>query len=90
MATANLIKASAQSVPPSRVTDAVHTLVSVNNIDQSVFKTSDRAIASKYWDSVFLQNSVGDDLYDAIASISGSSVATRETVRTKQYYIIIC
>ena len=48
------------------------TLVSVNSINPDKFKTSDRAAASKHWYNVFLQNSVSEEIYDAIASKNNS------------------
>ena len=60
--------------------DALRTLVSVNNIDQSVFTDGDSETIGKYWSKVFLQNSVGEDIYNAIANKSGTAAATRDLV----------
>lgn len=71
------------------VKDAVQTLVSVNNIDQSVFQIGDKATTTKYWNAVFLQNSVSEDIFDAIASKSGTSAATREKVSAPGNYFCL-
>ena len=49
-------------------TTGYQTLISVNSIDPDKFKTSDRAAASKHWYNVFVQNSVSEEIYDAITS----------------------
>ena len=60
--------------------DALQTLMSVNSIDQSVFTDGDSETIGKYWSKVFLQNSVGEDIYNAIANKSGTAAATRDLV----------
>lgn len=60
--------------------DAVQTLMSVNNIDQTQFVQSDLDVTRKYWDEVFFQNHVSGDIYDAIASLSGAANTTRQQV----------
>lgn len=74
MATAN----QTPLVAADTALDAVQTLVSVNNIDQTVFSDSDRASAVKYWDECFFQNTVSEDIYDAIASKSGTASVIRD------------
>ncbi len=61
-------------------TNALQTLVAVNNLDQSLFVDKEKEIIGKHWNKVFLQNTVSEDIYDAIASKSGASAATRNTV----------
>lgn len=57
--------------------NAVQTLVAANNIDQSKFVQSDLDTTKKYWDDVFFQNHVSGDIFDAIASKSGTANAVR-------------
>ena len=61
-------------------TNTHQTLAPVNTLDQSLFVDQEREIIGKHWNKVFLQNTVSEDIYDAIASKSGASAATRNTV----------
>ena len=54
------------------------TLTSVNKVDQDKFKTSDLKTVTKYWDKVFLQNTVSEGIYDAIAGMSANAGAKAE------------
>ena len=54
------------------------TLTSVNKVDQDKFKTSDLKTVTKYWDKVFLQNTVSEGIYDAIAGMSANAGAKGE------------
>ncbi len=58
------------------------TLMSVSAVvdDQSKFEASDFAAAKKRYSSVFINNSVGEDIFDAIAAKSGGIAATRSKV----------
>ena len=70
------------NAPPvvQNTTDTLQTLVRVNNLDQSLYVDKDTEIISKHWNKVFLQNTVSEDIYDAVASKSGTSAANRKTV----------
>jgi hypothetical protein len=53
-------------------------LLSVNSVlDQDKFEASDRKATKLRYGSVFMQNTVGDDIFDAIASKSGSKAVLR-------------
>lgn len=52
--------------------DAVQTLVSVNNMDQSVFRDGDKTILASSWHKVFKNCSPTEEIYNAIASKSGA------------------
>ena len=58
------------------------TLVSVNSIvdDQTKFHDSDFEAVKKRYNCVFINNSVSEDIYDAIAAQRGSQIATRSKV----------
>lgn len=58
------------------------TLLSVASINPAVYNTSDRLTVEKHWSSCFIQNSVSEDIYDAIASKSGSSSLVRDQAST--------
>lgn len=49
------------------------TLIPVNNIDPEKFKRNDQVTIAKYWNKCFLQKSVSENIYNAIASQSGAS-----------------
>jgi hypothetical protein len=69
------------------------TLISVNNcLDNETFKSGDRTIITKWWDKVFQQNSVCEDIFNAIASRSGAGKSSDQSdlVRIKlSLYIYI-
>ena len=53
-------------------------LLSVNAVlDQDKFVATDHKAAKLRYSSVFLQNTVGDDIFDAIASKSGTQAVLR-------------
>lgn len=66
------------------------TLLSFSSINSDQFKVSDRAATSKHWYKVFLQNSVSEEIFDAIASKSNTEKekAQRESAST-MYEIIL-
>jgi hypothetical protein len=60
-------------------------LLSVNSVvDQDKFEASDREATQLRYKNVFMQNTVGDDIFDAIASKSGSKAVMRNEAST--YY----
>ena len=54
-------------------------LISVNGttVDEQKFVDLDREVASRRYKNVFMQNTVGEDIFDAIASKSGSKAVGR-------------
>lgn len=52
--------------------NAVQTLMSVNNIDQSVFIAQDKVTVNKYMGD-FFQNLSSEGVYEAVVAMSGSS-----------------
>lgn len=64
------------------------TLVSVNNIDQGKFVQSDLASVSKHWSKVFFNNTVSEDIYNAIAAKNGTAKPTTDKV--SKYYFDDC
>lgn len=64
------------------------TLRDIGSIDESVFAPEDKTTFSKFWDKTFFQKTVSEDIYDAIASRSGASVAAREKVRMNGYNLV--
>jgi hypothetical protein len=79
-------QAAAQSLFTIRATEnqktLYQTLMSVSSVvdDQSKFEASDFEAAKKRYSSVFINNSVSEDIFDAIAAKSGSIAATRSKV----------
>ena len=82
-ATANNILAAKRVALTTNRKTPYQTLTSVNKVDQDKFKTSDLRTVTKYWDKVFLQNTVSEGIYDAIAGMSANAAAKaeRESVR---------
>lgn len=56
------------------------TLVSVNNIDQEKFVQTDLATVSKHWSKVFFNNTVSEDIYNAISAKNGTAKSTTDQV----------
>ncbi len=53
-------------------------LLSVNSVvDQDKFEASDREATQLRYSNVFMQNTVGEDIFDAVASKSGSKAVMR-------------
>jgi hypothetical protein len=74
-------------------TNTVTTLQSLiplngTTIDEEKFVESDRVAACRRYKNVFMQNCVGEDIFDAIASKSGSKAVGRNEASTV-YYIHI-
>lgn len=65
------------------------TLTSFASINADQFKSSDRTATSKHWYKVFLQNSVSEEIFDAIASKNNSEEekAQRESASTMYDFI---
>lgn len=57
---------------PPTVNTPYQTLTVINTFDYSKFESVDKGVFEKHWDEVFISNSVSDDIYDAISSISGN------------------
>lgn len=64
--------------------DAVQTLMSVNNIDQSVFVAQDKATVNKYMGDYF-QNLSSEGVYEAVVAMTGSVSTMRGTVEGSVY-----
>ena len=65
-----LVNLPAVPVPPANVAippPKYHTQVSVASIDQEQFKTEDAITVQQYFDKVFIFNSTGEDIHNAIA-----------------------
>lgn len=75
----------APTTPVNGEVDAVQTLVSVNNMDQSVFLEDDKAIAQRAWKSVFVHvnDAVTESIFTAIATKSGSLTKNCDKVGAK-------
>ncbi len=58
--------------------DAVQLLASVNTINPEAFRNTDKLTLKTYFPKVFLQKVVSDDIYNAIASKSGSAQTKEE------------
>ena len=65
-------------VPEEAPATAYQTLISVNSIDQEQFKSSDRKAVEGLWCKVFVQNTVSEEIFDAIAAKSGELQAKKE------------
>ena len=57
------LPAAPVAIPPPKY----HTQVSVASIDQEQFKTEDAITVQQYFDKVFIFNSTGEDIHNAIA-----------------------
>lgn len=58
------------------------TLISVNSIDQEKFKSSDLKSIKELWNKIFIQNTVSEEIYDAIAAKSGAAQVTNDAAST--------
>lgn len=75
----------ASTAPPQTL---YQTLLSVNSVvGQSNFQESDRKAAKERYSTIFMQNAVGDSIYDAIAAVSGSESVGGKLVSA---IIILC
>lgn len=70
--TINVVEAATAKAATASPGTLYHTLISVNNIDQDKFVESDRVAATQHWSHVFIQNTISEEIFDAIATRSGT------------------